>query len=78
MRSDVFQACFRHNSVEQQTNVIKIEEASAEIVELMLRYMYTDVVEDLDSNAYELFKMADRYNVVELRVGRFGTYIDLP
>ncbi|KAI6174523.1 Speckle-type POZ protein B [Aphelenchoides bicaudatus] len=67
LHSEVFLACFRHNSVESQTNKIHIEDADADMVEAMLKFMYSADVEELDSKAFELFKLSDRYNVVGLK-----------
>lgn len=54
--------------MEKETGVIKIEDAPVKMVELMLRFMYSGQVENLDEEAYSLFILADRYNVVELMV----------
>jgi hypothetical protein len=64
----VFSAYFRHDSVEKKSGIIKIEEATPQLIEMMLRFMYDENVDNLGTEAYSLYILADRYNVVELKV----------
>ncbi|KAI6226312.1 Speckle-type POZ protein-like isoform X2 [Aphelenchoides fujianensis] len=67
LHSDVFRAMFEHAWKERESNAIPIEGIEPEIVEAMLRFMYTGRVENLEQNARYLFLSADKYNVKLLR-----------
>jgi hypothetical protein len=68
LHSEVFRAAFFHNTIEKQNNVIKIDDLDPVLVEKMLYYMYSGIVEDLDNIASELYVVADRYAVHTLKV----------
>ncbi|KAI6220381.1 Speckle-type POZ protein-like isoform X2 [Aphelenchoides fujianensis] len=67
LHSDVFRAMFKHKWKEQETNAVPIKDFEPEIVEAMLRFMYTGRVENLEQNARQLFLAADKYDVKLLR-----------
>ncbi|KAI6226328.1 Protein roadkill-like isoform X2 [Aphelenchoides fujianensis] len=67
LHSDVFRAMFEHEWKESESNAICVEGIEPEIVEAMLRFMYTGRVENLEQNARHLFLAADKYNVDMLR-----------
>jgi hypothetical protein len=58
---------FYHDTLENRTGIIRIKEADPEIVEAMLKFMYSGQVEKLNEIAGPLFIVADRYNVKQLR-----------
>jgi hypothetical protein len=56
------------NSVEAETNVIEIPDASYGAVESFVEFLYLGVAEKLDDFVEELFVMADKYCVAQLKV----------
>lgn len=65
-RSPVFRAMLGSEMVEKLEGVIKIEDASVEVVRQMMRYMYTAKVEHGFNRIKELLVLANRYQVMEL------------
>lgn len=59
-RSPVFLAMFQ-SDLKMQTNTLKIEEIGPDVFAEVLRFIYTDKVENLDGYAEELLVAADRY-----------------
>jgi speckle-type POZ protein len=68
VHSDVLKACFQPHTREGQTGILRIQEATPDIVEAMLRYFYTGTVENLSDVACELYVLADRFGVNRLMV----------
>ena len=61
-RSPVFEAMFQADGfTENRSNVIKIDDLSATTVYEMIRFVYTDQVEDMETMAKDLLVAADKY-----------------
>ena len=60
-RSPVFLAMFENNHTEKKTNTVKIEGIEPTVFAEVLRFIYTDEVENLDELAAELLAAAERY-----------------
>ena len=60
-RSSVFLAMFQSDLTETQTNTLKIEGIEPAVFKEVLRFIYTDEVEQLDELAVELLAAAERY-----------------
>ena len=60
-RSSVFLAMFQSDFTETQTNTLKIEGIEPAVFKEVLRFIYTDEVEQLDELAVELLAAAERY-----------------
>ena len=66
LRSSVFKSYFSHDSKEMQENKIIIKDISADTLETLLHYIYTDnVTEDMISP--ELMEAAERYDIQRLK-----------
>ncbi|XP_073841535.1 speckle-type POZ protein-like [Musca autumnalis] len=65
-RSQVFAAMFRNDSQESKTNLIRIDDMDAEVIEEMLKFMYTcgNIPEKM---AAELFIAANKYSLLDLQ-----------
>lgn len=67
-RSTVFETALTQSGfLEAQTRKIKIEEMDVDILRKMIRFIYTDVVDDKEAYASTLFHAADRYDLPKLR-----------
>ncbi|XP_057334006.1 speckle-type POZ protein-like [Microplitis mediator] len=66
-RSPVLAAMFMHNTVENKNNEINIIDIKAEIIEKMIKFIYTDKVENIDDDAEYLLEAADKYQVQMLK-----------
>ena len=60
-RSPVFEAMFNSNLTENQTNILKIEDIEPEVFAEILRFIYTDQVENLGGMTVKLLAAADKY-----------------
>ena len=60
-RSPVFRAMFQSNLTETQTNKLKIKGITPAVFKELLRFMYTDQVEQLEELAEELLAAAEKY-----------------
>ena len=60
-RSPVFLAMFQSNLTEDQTNTLKIDDIEPDVFKEMLRFIYTDQVENVDALAEKLLAAADKY-----------------
>ncbi|CAG0902031.1 unnamed protein product [Cyprideis torosa] len=65
-QSPVFGAMFQHDMMEKQTGEVKIADFSAEVIEELLRFMYTGNVKNIEKNR-ELFAAAAKYNLEALK-----------
>ena len=65
-RSPVFHAMLQSDMVEKLNGVIKIDDASVDVVKQMMRYMYTAKVDHHYSKVKELLVLANKYQVLEL------------
>ena len=61
VRSPVFLAMFQTNLTERQTNTLQIKDIKPDVFAEVLRFLYTDHVENLDALATELLPVADKY-----------------
>lgn len=67
-RSSVFSAMFKTNGMQESVkNRIEITDISQNVLEEMLRYIYTGNVNNLHELADELFEAADKYDLDELK-----------
>jgi len=60
-RSPVFLAMFQTDLTEKKTNTLKICDIETDVFSEVLRFIYTDEVEQLDEMASELLSAADKY-----------------
>ena len=68
-RSDVFAAMFRHKEMKENvTNQVEIKDTDADVLEDLLRFMYSNKVNNLESNASRLLIAANKYNITSLKV----------
>ena len=71
VQSSVFKAAMSNDGlIEAQTNVIKIKDASAEPVESLVEFLHLGTIR-LEYMNEELFELADRYDVKDLKVCQF-------
>lgn len=73
-RSSVFAAMFESEMKEQTTNMVLVEDIQSEVFDELLRYIYTDKVNSLDSMSFELYAAADKYDLQGL-VSLCRTYL---
>ncbi|XP_057319020.1 speckle-type POZ protein B-like [Microplitis mediator] len=66
-RSPVFLAMFTNEMKENRDNEIAIPDMDPKIFEKMLEFIYTDNVNDLDSNSVHLLEAADKYQLLKLK-----------
>lgn len=68
-RSQVFSAMFEHDTKENQTDIIEINDLNDDIVCKMLFFVYTDTIEkDIElENAHQLYSAADKYGILALK-----------
>lgn len=66
-QSSVFEAMLANDSLEAQTNEVKIEDFSASAIKDFVYFLYMGDVENSD-NSYELFGLAEKYNIGNLKV----------
>ncbi|XP_043468165.1 speckle-type POZ protein-like isoform X2 [Leptopilina heterotoma] len=67
LRSPVFAAMFKSKMTEEQTSTVEIKDINPTIFQKMLRFIYTEKVEDLDESAAELYYAAEKYQLGELK-----------
>ncbi|KAI6211560.1 Speckle-type POZ protein B isoform X2 [Aphelenchoides besseyi] len=65
-QSDVFAAMFEHECKEKITNIFPINNVDVEVVEGMLRYLYTGMAKNIYEIAIRLIVLADQYQVKAL------------
>lgn len=59
---------FKHaETKESQTGVVTVTDHTSEAVSDMLEYMYSGQLKNLDKMAEELFQLADKYNISNLK-----------
>jgi len=66
-RSRVFKAMFQHDTMENQTNVVNIEDIEPKVLEEMLLYIHTGDSPNIKDLAKELLAAADYYQLDELK-----------
>ena len=62
-RSPVFAAMFEHDCKEKQDSSVEITDVPWDVLEALLRYIYTGQVQSLDQFALELMTAADKVSV---------------
>ncbi|UYV69892.1 SPOPL [Cordylochernes scorpioides] len=67
-RSPVFAAMFEHEMKENRENLVEIEDMEPEVLEEMVRFIYTEQSPKLDSMAERLLPAADKYGLERLMV----------
>ncbi|XP_065212912.1 speckle-type POZ protein B-like [Planococcus citri] len=67
-RSPVFAAMFRHKTTENEENRVIIKDIGEDVMDEMLRYIYTGKCENVDNMAYELMEAADKYALDGLKM----------
>ena len=67
-RSRVFSALFKHEMQENINSRVAIEDAEPNVIEEMLRYIYTGEVKDINLIACELLRVADKYFLEGLKL----------
>jgi BTB/POZ domain len=65
-QSSVFDAIFMNEMKEKQTGKMTIDDFSADVVEEMLKFIYTGQLKN-NSNAMDLFAIASKYDVAKLK-----------
>ncbi|GBM89277.1 TD and POZ domain-containing protein 3 [Araneus ventricosus] len=68
-RSPVFKSMFTTDMREKTHNCVDIDDLDADTVRRMLKFMYSDTLDNLEyENAKRLYFAADKYNIVSLRL----------
>jgi len=66
--SSVFQRMFScPNSTEAKTGILKIENTKPEVIDALIRWVYKVQVDNIDEIAIDLYKTADKYDIVPLK-----------
>ncbi|KAI6231899.1 Speckle-type POZ protein A-like protein [Aphelenchoides besseyi] len=65
-QSDVLEMMFTHECIEKTSNRVQIANGDVEVVEAMLRYIYSGKVEKLKELASRLILLADQYQLKDL------------
>uniref|UniRef100_A0A0K0E8B6 BTB domain-containing protein n=1 Tax=Strongyloides stercoralis TaxID=6248 RepID=A0A0K0E8B6_STRER len=66
-RSSVFDAMFNSDVTETQSNTLKIDDFRLEVVKEMLRYIYTDIYLNKVDMVTEIYMIADKYDIIDLK-----------
>ncbi|XP_064464740.1 speckle-type POZ protein-like [Ornithodoros turicata] len=67
MRSPVFAAMFRNNMKEKQENRVHLDDISAEALQGMITFIYTDTAPNMASLAVDLLRAAEKYDLKRLK-----------
>lgn len=67
-RSQVFAAMFEHDMEEAKHNRVEVKDVDSEVMDQMLRFIYTGKAPDLERMAAELLAAADKYALDRLKV----------
>ena len=67
-RSPVFKAMFQHDTEENQTNVVNIEDIEPNVLEEMLIYIHTGDAPNINDIAKKLLAAADFYQLNQLKI----------
>ncbi|CAF1012960.1 unnamed protein product [Didymodactylos carnosus] len=67
-RSKVFQAMFEHQMLENQSSRVKIEDIESDVMNELLRFLYTGKTMNIDKMADSLLSAADKYGLERLKV----------
>ncbi|CAG0902428.1 unnamed protein product [Cyprideis torosa] len=66
-QSHVFASMFDHDMLEKQTGEVKITDFSSEVIEELLRFMYTGKVQNIERISEDLFSAAAKYDLKSLQ-----------
>ncbi|XP_057319019.1 speckle-type POZ protein B-like [Microplitis mediator] len=66
-RSPVFFAMFTHDMKEKRDNEVAIPDIKPEIFNKMLKFIYTDEIDNLNADAAYLLEAADKYQLLNLK-----------
>ncbi|XP_023248435.1 speckle-type POZ protein-like [Copidosoma floridanum] len=66
-KSPVFLDMFDNDMPEKRPNVVEINDFDSSVIKVMLRFMYTGEVENMNDVAEDLFLCADKYSLSELK-----------
>lgn len=66
-RSPVFKAMFQHDTKENKENRVVISDCDPDVVEAMLKFIYTGDVPKLKEMTHNLFIIADKYQLERLK-----------
>ncbi|XP_054718544.1 speckle-type POZ protein-like [Uloborus diversus] len=67
-RSPVFAAMFEHDTIEKMSNRVNISDITSDVLQLILKYIYTNEVGDMDPNTcLSLLIAADKYSLPQLK-----------
>jgi len=66
-RSPVFKAMFSHNMQESRNNEVVVKDVEPEVMEELLRYIYTNKVNGINAIAKALLAAADKYALDSLK-----------
>jgi hypothetical protein len=65
-QSPVFKAAFSHEETKEvKTGELEIEDVHPETLEVLIKYIYTDQVDEIDRTT-DLLSVADKYNLTAL------------
>ena len=78
-RSEVFSAMFSNNQFsEHENNSLHITDMSPQALREMLRFLYTDKMENANLHAKELLMAANKYNIPRMQLqGKISKYLDV-
>ncbi|KFM75636.1 Protein roadkill, partial [Stegodyphus mimosarum] len=76
-RSPVFRGMFSHEMAEEKTNVIEISDIDPDVIEIMLHYIYSGQLKNVNMlNALELYSASDKYQLLDMKA-KCCTYISV-
>jgi len=67
-RSEIFAAMFSHGFAEGETGNLHISDMSPQALREMLRFLYTDKMENANIHAKELLRAANKYNIPRMKL----------
>ncbi|XP_064455128.1 speckle-type POZ protein-like [Ornithodoros turicata] len=67
VRSPVFDAMFKNNMKEKQENRVHLDDISAEALQEMITFIYTDTAPNMASLAVDLLHAAEKYDLKRLK-----------
>lgn len=66
--SDAFKAMLTSNMQEAATGIVDMKHVNVKTMEAFIEYLHLESVHNLAEVAYELFDLADEYQMAELKV----------
>jgi len=66
--SSVFEAMFKSGMQEARTGIIMMNDTSPKAIQAMIKYVYTQKVTVSKEDAFELYSLADKYDIEGLKV----------